>query len=102
MAIVHERQIAAKQSSILPSATDPKVARPNTQIPNPSATINQSLIDQNDENGIGFFGSFFQKKKKPGTLENPPPILKATGTLSEREYMETEVISTSTHHIFIH
>lgn len=41
------------------------------------------------------YGSFMQKKtpKKPGVLEPPPPILKATGSLSEREYVEIEVIS---------
>ncbi|KAI8141297.1 Dynamin central region-domain-containing protein [Fennellomyces sp. T-0311] len=47
------------------------------------------------ENG-SFFGSFFsgpkKSKKAGGLMEPPPPSLKATGALSEREYMETEVI----------
>lgn len=42
-----------------------------------------------------FFGSFLQKKgsKKPGVLEPPPNVLKASGSLSEREYYEIEVNS---------
>ncbi|CEG83529.1 hypothetical protein RMATCC62417_17436 [Rhizopus microsporus] len=50
-----------------------------------------------DVNG-SFFGSFFsgpkKTKKSAGALmEAPPATLKATGALSEREFMETEVIS---------
>ncbi|ORZ14869.1 Dynamin central region-domain-containing protein [Lobosporangium transversale] len=41
----------------------------------------------------GFFGSFFSgKKKRAGVMEPPPAILKASGNLSEREQIETEVI----------
>ncbi|CAO3653954.1 unnamed protein product [Cunninghamella echinulata] len=47
-------------------------------------------------NDDGFFGSFFsgnKKAKKPsGFLDAPPSTLKATGALSDREHMETEVI----------
>jgi len=50
------------------------------------------LDDTSSNTNTGFFGSFFSKKKKPGVLENPPPVLKASGNLSEREYMETEMI----------
>ncbi|KAI9482688.1 MAG: Dynamin central region-domain-containing protein [Benjaminiella poitrasii] len=49
-----------------------------------------------DENGPSFFGSFFSgpKKAKKGSalMEAPPATLKAMGALSEREFMETEVI----------
>ncbi|CAJ0651848.1 5740_t:CDS:10 [Entrophospora sp. SA101] len=47
-----------------------------------------------EESNAGFFGSFFAgtKKKKPGVLEAPPAVLKASGHLSERENIETEVI----------
>ncbi|KAI9491487.1 Dynamin central region-domain-containing protein [Zychaea mexicana] len=49
-----------------------------------------------DSNENGFFGSFFsgpkKSKKTSGLMEPPPPSLKATGALSEREYMEVEVI----------
>lgn len=43
----------------------------------------------------GFFGSFFSSKankKKMAAMEAPPAILKASGTLSDRELMETDVI----------
>lgn len=92
MAIISERVAATKAP---PPQTDPKNPQRQTAatlMPNPSATINQGIID-GDANS-GFFGSFFAKGKKgkPGVLENPPLVLKASGTLSEREYMETEVI----------
>ena len=47
-----------------------------------------------DQNG-GFFGSFFasKNKKKMAAMEAPPPTLKASGTLSERENIEVEIIS---------
>ncbi|KAL1927326.1 hypothetical protein VTP01DRAFT_3955 [Rhizomucor pusillus] len=48
------------------------------------------------DNSGSFFGSFFsgpkKTKKTAGLMEAPPASLKATGALSEREYMETEVI----------
>ncbi|CAG8494705.1 6813_t:CDS:10 [Acaulospora colombiana] len=56
--------------------------------------INSNPLLDSDGGNTGFFGSFFSsnKKKKPGVMEPPPPVLKASGNLSEREYMETEVI----------
>ncbi|KAI9023494.1 Dynamin central region-domain-containing protein [Phycomyces nitens] len=58
-------------------------------------TNNVGTPGSESENG-SFFGSFFsgpKKTKKAGTMmEAPPATLKATGALSEREYMETEVI----------
>ncbi|CAO3599123.1 unnamed protein product [Absidia cylindrospora] len=43
-----------------------------------------------------FFGSFFsgnkKTKKTSGMMDAPPQSLKATGALSDREFMETEVI----------
>ena len=43
----------------------------------------------------GFFGSFFapKNKKKMAAMDSPPPQLKASGTLSEKEVNEVEVIS---------
>jgi hypothetical protein len=69
MALVHERMNASKQPP-QPNNIDPKTNRASSvQLPNPTATINASLTDPQDQ---GFFGSFFQKgnKKKPGVLEN--------------------------------
>lgn len=90
MAIVNEKHFAAK-----PVQVDPKTGKP---IPN-SATPARSAsptIDSlgNDQNG-GFFGSFFasKNKKKMAAMEAPPSTLKASGTLSEREGVEVEIIS---------
>ncbi|KAJ9054495.1 vacuolar protein sorting-associated protein 1 [Entomophthora muscae] len=40
----------------------------------------------------GFFTSFFPRKTKSSVMEAPPTMLKASGTLSEREQVETEII----------
>ena len=90
MAIVNEKHFAAK-----PVQVDPKTGKP---IPNSGtpARAASPTIDSigNDQNG-GFFGSFFaaKNKKKMAAMEAPPPTLKASGTLSEREGIEVEVIS---------
>jgi replication fork clamp-binding protein CrfC len=87
MAIVHERHNAAK-----PIQVDPKTGKP--MAPNvPPRSISPSL-DPNGEGG-GFFGSFFasKNKKKMAAMEPPPSTLKASGTLSEKEAQEVEVIS---------
>jgi len=87
MAIVNERHNSAK-----PVQVDPKTGRPlSTASPNPQA------LDTPAEN-TGFFGSFFasKNKKKMAAMEPPPATLKASGTLSEREGIEVEVISRCT------
>ena len=55
-------------------------------------------VNMNEEQG-GFFGSFFKSeaktqaaKQKATRMEAPPTVLKASGTLSDREAMEVEVI----------
>lgn len=60
----------------------------------PTRDPNADIINQTQQKDDSFFGSFFsgKTKKKPGVLENPPTVLKASGNLSEREYMEMEVI----------
>ncbi|KAJ1876624.1 vacuolar protein sorting-associated protein 1, partial [Kickxella alabastrina] len=60
-----------------------------------SVSINERSLD--DEMNVpkdgGFFGSFWQnKKKRQPMMESPPQVLKASGILSEREQQETEVI----------
>jgi replication fork clamp-binding protein CrfC len=86
MAIIHERHNAAK-----PVQVDPKTGKPM-----PSSVPPRSIsptLDPND--GGGFFGSFFasKNKKKMAAMEPPPSTLKASGTLSEKEVQEVEVIS---------
>ncbi|KAJ3333441.1 vacuolar protein sorting-associated protein 1 [Blyttiomyces sp. JEL0837] len=90
IAIVSDRMNAQKNPIATLTGQDPKKAAGNNPPP-PPRDPQLDLIAQNQQDN-GFFGSFFAKKKKPGVLENPPAVLKATGNLSDREYMETEVI----------
>lgn len=88
MAIVNERHNPQK-----PVQVDPKTGKPLPASSTPRAA-SPSVPEENSSNG-GFFGSFFaaKNKKKAAAMEAPPPTLKASGTLSERENIEVEVIS---------
>lgn len=90
MAIVNERHNANK-----PVQVDPKTGKPMPASATPARAPSPSL-DANGNDG-GFFGSFFasKNKKKMAAMDAPPPTLKASGTLSERESIEVEVISRS-------
>ncbi|KAI8819351.1 Dynamin central region-domain-containing protein [Fimicolochytrium jonesii] len=93
MAIINDRVVASKAPPP-PPPVDPKNPRSVAQSPAaqlPQRDPNADIIAQAN-NSDGFFGSFFSKKRRPGVLENPPPVLKASGNLSEREYIECEVI----------
>lgn len=90
MGIINERNNASK-----PTQVDPKTGKPlgnNSQPPRSSSPNNEST-----DTNAGFFGSFFasKNKKKMAAMEPPPANLKASGTLSERENTEVEVISKS-------
>ncbi len=93
MAIVNERYASSK-----PVQVDPKTGKPiaTAASATPVRTNSPTFDSMNDANG-GFFGSFFasKNKKKMAAMEPPPPTLKASGTLSEREGIEVEVISKS-------
>ncbi|KAG0309330.1 vacuolar protein sorting-associated protein 1 [Dissophora globulifera] len=81
MAVINERINQAKN----PQPVDPK--NRNSAI----ANLPPSLEPEPTNNG--FFGSFFSgKKRRPGVTDPPPAVLKASGNLSEREKIETEVI----------
>lgn len=84
MAIVHDRHNAAK-----PVQVDPKTGKP---LPGGRDSPNPQSLDSSSE---GFFQSFFasKNKKRMAAMEPPPATLKASGTLSEREGIEVEVIS---------
>ncbi|KAL2051966.1 hypothetical protein ABVK25_007658 [Lepraria finkii] len=84
MAIVNERnakptQVDPKTGRPLPPAVPPRAASPSLDLP---------------ADNSGFFGSFFapKNKKKMAAMDSPPPQLKASGTLSEKEVNEVEVI----------
>lgn len=87
MAIVNEKHNSSK-----PVQVDPKTGKPMSSTPVRAAS--PTLDGMNDANS-GFFGSFFasKNKKKMAAMEAPPPTLKASGTLSEREGIEVEIIS---------
>ena len=89
MAIVNDRHNAAK-----PTQVDPKTGKPLPPAVPPRAA-SPSLDVMSSGNETGFFGSFFapKNKKKMAAMESPPPQLKASGTLSEKEGQEVEVIS---------
>jgi vacuolar protein sorting-associated protein 1 len=89
MAIVNEKHQQNK-----PVQVDPKTGKPLPAALQKDSTNTQSLENVPGNEG-GFFGSFFaaKNKKKLAAMEAPPPVLKASGTLSERETIETEVIS---------
>ena len=87
MAIVNE-----KHNSNKPVQVDPKTGKPLPPSAVPPRSASPSL-DGGVDSG-GFFGSFFasKNKKKMAAMEPPPPTLKASGTLSEKEAMEVDVI----------
>jgi dynamin 1-like protein len=89
MAMVNDKHNQSK-----PVQVDPKTGKPMPASATPVRAASPSLDAMNDANG-GFFGSFFasKNKKKMAAMEAPPPTLKASGTLSERESVEVEVIS---------
>ena len=75
MAMVEER--------LHPKQVDPKTGK---SLP--------PTVQHTDKGSSGIFGGFFasKNKKKLTALEAPPSVLKATGQMTERETLETEVI----------
>jgi dynamin 1-like protein len=88
-AVINDRMNANKPP---PAPVDPKNSR--AQINN-----NKDLEVDAKKDEPSFFGSFFStkagapKKKGPSVMEAPPAVIKPQAALSERETMETEVIS---------
>lgn len=89
MAIVHEKHNASKTVQV-----DPKTGKPLPVQAQPPPRANSPSMDGSMDGQSGFFGSFFasKNKKKMAAMEPPPPTLKASGTLSEKETQEVEVI----------
>lgn len=89
MAVVNERY------NPKPVQVDPKSGKPMPQSSTPARTTSPTVLDMEGGTNSGFFGSFFaaKNKKRAAAMEAPPPTLKASGTLSERENIEVEVIS---------
>lgn len=74
---------------------DPKTGKPlkNSNSPAAPATNASSAVPTEDDKS-GFFSGFFstRNKKKLTAMEAPPAVLKATGGMSDKETVETEVI----------
>lgn len=89
MAIVNDRY-----STLKPVQVDPKTGKPMPQ-PSLGPQATNGPPEFHGDGNSGFFGSFFsaKNKKKLSAMESPPTVLKASGTLSEREGVEVEVIS---------
>lgn len=88
MAIVNERH------NPKPVQVDPKTGKALSNTPARAASPTLAESNLGGDGNSGFFGSFFaaKNKKKAAAMEAPPPTLKASGTLSERENIEVEVI----------
>lgn len=73
-------------------AVDPKTGKPLPPSQQPQQAKPAGMDGADGANG--FFGGFFlsKNKKRLQSMEAPPPVLRATGQMSERETMETEVI----------
>ncbi|GAA5843681.1 hypothetical protein JCM9279_000101 [Rhodotorula babjevae] len=100
MAIVSDRMAAAKPqpgAAGQSGAVDPKTGKLIPGALNNGKDLDVDLKQREE----GFFGSFWpggrknqqlSQKKGAAAMEAPPQALRASGTLSERESMETEVI----------
>lgn len=76
------------------SKEDDKKKSSSSNSPSSPTNTTYSLDQKGTNANEGVFSSFFSKQpnKRPGILEAPPAVLKASGTVSEREYVEIEVI----------
>lgn len=77
--------VTEKMQMSRPVQLDPKTGKPLPQ--------QQPQQSSEDESG-GFFANFFasKNKKRLAAMEPPPAVLKASGSMTERETLETEVI----------
>ena len=91
MAIVYDKLQLNSKAKEKDGKEDDKKKTPTS--PGTSSSSSPYTLDQKNANE-GVFSSFFSKhpNKRPGILEAPPAVLKASGTVSEREYVEIEVI----------
>ncbi|KAH9820539.1 Dynamin central region-domain-containing protein [Melampsora americana] len=96
MALVNAKIEASKP----PPSTGPVQLDKSGKLPPGAINNGRDLDVDSKQNEAGFFGSFWKggqqpgprKKGMAGNLESPPQVLKASGVLSEREVIETDVI----------
>lgn len=87
--------VAIVNEKLHPSPTvqvDPKTGKPLKNSASSSSSAANAVPADDDKSGFfsGFFGS--RNKKKLAAMEAPPAVLKATGGMSDKETVETEVI----------
>ncbi|AOW07898.1 Dynamin central region-domain-containing protein [Yarrowia lipolytica] len=84
LSLIHDKHHPAPKTEVI-------TGKNKRGSPAPTQTA-QPPKDESKEGG--FFGSFFssKNKKKMAEMEAPPAVLKASGTLNEKESMETDVI----------
>jgi replication fork clamp-binding protein CrfC len=85
----------SKAMAIVTEKYHPKTVQVDPKTGKPLRAGSPSIPDVGGGDGnTGFFGSFFaaKNKKKAAAMEAPPPVLKASGTLSDREMIDVEVI----------
>ncbi|KAI8997420.1 Dynamin central region-domain-containing protein [Pilobolus umbonatus] len=91
ISLVNDRMKARTQAQ-----DNSKAIKPNSN--NQLAGLQTGSSNTAEADSGSLFGSFFSSNKKnvkkstSTMIESPPTTLKATGALSDREYMETEVI----------
>lgn len=74
---------------------DPKTGKPLKNSSSGSSSTSTNVVAApSEDDKSGFFSGFFssRNKKKLAAMEAPPAVLKATGGMSEKEVVETEVI----------
>ncbi|CAK9439781.1 uncharacterized protein LODBEIA_P38810 [Lodderomyces beijingensis] len=93
MAFVEEKFHPKPQVQVDPKTGKP-LAQQQQQQQQPQHPQHPANSARPEESSNGFFGGFFssKNKKRLQQMEAPPPVLRATGTMTERETMETEVI----------
>lgn len=89
VAIVNEKMRPASAVQV-----DPKTGKPLKNSSSSSASTNTSTAVPSEDDKNGFFSGFFssRNKKKLAAMEAPPAVLKASGGMSDKETVETEVI----------
>jgi replication fork clamp-binding protein CrfC len=83
--------VSAKLQLSKPVQLDPKTGKP---LANQTPSRNSTDGDKKEDVFGGFFGNLFasKNKKRLAAMENPPSVLRASGQMTERETIETEVI----------
>jgi vacuolar protein sorting-associated protein 1 len=97
MAIVYDKLQLNTKKDNNPKEGDAKKPPTGTSGGGPMSPVSTYSLDKHNQqpnSNEGIFSSFFSKQpnKRPGILEAPPAVLKASGTVSEREFVEIEVI----------